>query len=256
MFEERKAQITAAFDAYTAAYDISDVKIRLKYDHTYHVADNCVAIARSLSLPEDGIHLAWTIGMLHDIGRFEQIRRYGTFLDSISVNHAEFGADLLFHGGLIHSFDVPEKDCALIEKAIRCHNRYLLPDELDDSEALFCRIIRDADKVDIFRVNIETGMEAIYNVPEAVLKKESISPAVKNAFMAMQTIDRSLMETTIDHLASHLALAFGLEYPESRSIALRQGYLERLIAFESENQDTIDFLKQAAEILHEFLNVH
>ena len=34
--------------------------------------------------------------MLHDIGRFEQIKRYGTFNDSKSVDHGEFGADLLF----------------------------------------------------------------------------------------------------------------------------------------------------------------
>ena len=42
--------------------------------------------------------------MLHDIGRFEQIRRFGTFNDVQSVDHAEFGADLLFKEGLIRKF--------------------------------------------------------------------------------------------------------------------------------------------------------
>ena len=42
--------------------------------------------------------------MLHDIGRFEQIRRFGTFNDAQSVDHAEFGADLLFKECLIRKF--------------------------------------------------------------------------------------------------------------------------------------------------------
>ena len=254
MTAERKNRIGAAFDAYTAAYDIGDVKIRLKYDHTYRVADNSEKIAASLSLPEGDLLLAWEIGMLHDIGRFEQVRQYGTFLDSLSVNHAEFGADLLFRDGLIARFGIPETNYPLIEKAIRCHNRYLLPEDLSEREGIFCRIIRDADKVDIFRVNVETGMEAIYNVPEEVLKKESVTPAVKTAFLKRHTIDRALMETTIDHLVGHLALAFGLEYKESRRLALQQGYLSRLMAFSSDNPDTAAFLWEAGEILRDFLS--
>ena len=58
---------------YTTA---SDEKIKLKIDHTYRVAGLCQRIAESLGLSEPDVDIAWLLGMLHDIGRFEQIRRF------------------------------------------------------------------------------------------------------------------------------------------------------------------------------------
>ncbi|MCR4787294.1 MAG: HD domain-containing protein, partial [Lachnospiraceae bacterium] len=82
------------FAGYTEGYDSSDPKIKLKIDHTYRVAALCERIANTV--PGVDAELAWLSGMLHDIGRFEQVRRYGTFSDADSVDHAQFGADLLF----------------------------------------------------------------------------------------------------------------------------------------------------------------
>ena len=95
-----KAAVEKAFASYTQNYDPDDPKIKLKINHTYRVADLCERIARTV--PGADTDLAWLMGMLHDIGRFEQVRRYGTFMDAKSVDHAAFGADLLLllvHGG-------------------------------------------------------------------------------------------------------------------------------------------------------------
>ena len=82
-----------AFKIYTDKYDSTDTKIALKIEHTYHVAENALVIAEDLGLPGEDVDLAWFLGLLHDIGRFEQLRQYGTFLDARSVDHAEFRAD-------------------------------------------------------------------------------------------------------------------------------------------------------------------
>ena len=104
-----RKHITDTFAAYTKKYDATDGKIKLKIDHTYRVAEFCEQIAKSIGLCEADVDLAWTIGMLHDIGRFEQVKRYNTFIDSESVDHAQFGADLLFKEGLLAAF-IPEAD--------------------------------------------------------------------------------------------------------------------------------------------------
>ena len=93
----RREEIRDIFDEYVSGYDATDPKIRLKIDHTYRVAGLCERIAESIGADGD---FAWLCGMLHDIGRFEQIRRYDTFVDAVSVDHAQFGADLLFCEGL------------------------------------------------------------------------------------------------------------------------------------------------------------
>ena len=118
------------FEKYVAQYDMSDIKIYLKYEHTQKVAEYCKRIAIWLGLCEEDVEIAWKIGILHDIGRFEQVKRYGTFKDALSVNHAQFGADLLFKEGLIQEFEKNEGRYELIEKAIRYHNCYELPDGL------------------------------------------------------------------------------------------------------------------------------
>ena len=85
-----------AFKEYTDRYDSSRDMIRLKIEHTYRVCGLCQQIARSLELSEEEVDIAWLTGLLHDVGRFEQQRVYGTFIDADSIDHAKYGARILF----------------------------------------------------------------------------------------------------------------------------------------------------------------
>ncbi len=247
-----KDKICTAFKDYVSSYDLQDTKIRLKYVHTGRVAANCEQIARSLVLSPEDVFLAWEIGMLHDIGRFEQLRRYDTFIDADSIDHAAFGADLLFQDGLIRRFEADTSRYIMIETAIRCHSLYRLPEGLDERETMFCQIIRDADKIDIFRANYETGMAALYNVTEKELADSAVTPEVYNAFCEGHAVLRSLKKTPIDHLIGHLSLMFELVYPESRLLAVEQGYLEKLFQFSSRNPETQSILDAAEKKYREF----
>ncbi len=233
-----KNQVRQVFDQYVSAYHVDDPKIRLKIDHTYRVAELCQRIATPAGA--DDLDLAWLCGMLHDIGRFEQVKRYNTFVDAQSVDHAQFGADLLFQEGLIDRFSLslPSEDLRVLEQAIRCHSAYRLPEGLSDRERIYCSILRDADKVDIFRVNCDTPPEQIYNVTTEALKTSAVSEAVKECFYNRTAVLRSLKVTAIDYLVAHLCLTFELVYPVSREIAREQGYVDRLLAFSSDNPDT------------------
>ena len=87
-----RERVKNTFAEYTSGYNATDPKIKLKIDHTYRVAELCELIARDLKLDEYETDVAWLTGMLHDVGRFEQIKRYNTFNDAQSVDHANFGA--------------------------------------------------------------------------------------------------------------------------------------------------------------------
>lgn len=99
-----RERVKNTFAEYTSGYNATDPKIKLKIDHTYRVAELCELIARNLKLDEYETDVAWLTGMLHDVGRFEQIKRYNTFNDAQSVDHANFGANLLFKEGLIDTY--------------------------------------------------------------------------------------------------------------------------------------------------------
>ena len=248
-----RAKVTASFQKYAEHYNLSDVKVKLKYDHTFRVAQNAERIAKSLSLSPDDIDLAWLLGMLHDIGRFEQVRRYGTFQDKSSVNHAALSADILFHDDLIRSFCEDSSEDRLIEKSIRLHNVYRLP-SLPDREYLFCTILRDADKVDILRVNCETPRTEIYDLPEEAFRTSSVTPAVYEDIMNERNVDRTNSTTGIDFILGHISFVYGLVWPESLRMVREQGFLEQLLSFQSDNPDTRQKMDLIREKIHGFID--
>lgn len=275
-----RKNVINAFAEYVRNYDPSDEKIKLKIDHTYRVAGLCQRIAESLGLSEPDVDIAWLLGMLHDIGRFEQIRRFGIFNDVQSVDHAEFGADLLFKEGLIRKFAEGyyeecelassgneeagqaysrqkdcQKDCkedcdegklnseqvkcnegklaGLLELAIRQHNKYRVKEGLTDKELMFCNILRDADKVDIFKVNADIPMEIIYDVTTEELKNGVITKEVLESFYKKETVLKSVRRSAVDHIVGHISLLFELVYKESYRQAKEQGYVYKLLDFKS-----------------------
>ena len=231
--------VTEEFRKYTSAYDLTDRKVLLKVEHTYRVAEFCHRIAGSLSLSEEETDFAWLSGMLHDIGRFEQLRRYHTFMDKNSVNHAELSADLLFREELISRFaklDAEETD--LMDKVIRNHNVYALPEELTERERMFCDILRDADKIDILRVNCETPRTEIYDLPPEAFTDSQITEAVYEDIMSGRNVDRRNSSTGIDYILGHIGFVYGLVFPESFRMVEEQGYLDELLSFRSRQPET------------------
>lgn len=178
--------------------------------------------------------------MLHDIGRFEQIRRYNTFVDAVSVDHAAFGADLLFKDGLLERFttNLSEPQRHLLECSIRNHSAYRIDEGLSDIEATYCNILRDADKLDIFRADCETSAEDIFNVTTEALRNASVSKAVRDCFRNRTAVLRDLKKTPADYVVAHICLVFELVYPISRQIAREEGYVDQRLMFESDNPDT------------------
>lgn len=241
--------ITEQFNNYVSDYDATNPKVALKIAHTYRVADISEKIVTDLGLSDNDRDIAWVIGMLHDIGRFEQIKRFNTFNDMQSVDHAKFGVRLLFDEGLIERFELDESIYSLVRTAIWNHNLYRIEEGLDERTLEFCKIIRDADKVDIFRANYETPMEDIYNTTREVLINEGISDAVYQAFFEGVAIRHSIKETHIDRLVGHLSLVLELEYPISRSILRDSGYLVKLLEFQSKNPLTMKRLADIREYM-------
>lgn len=275
-----RKNVINTFAEYVRNYDPLDEKIKLKIDHTYRVAGMCQRIAESLGLSEPDVDIAWLLGMLHDIGRFEQIRRFGTFNDAQSVDHAEFGADLLFKEGLIRKFaegyyeecelarsgneeaeqiiknnEHHNKDTGLLEMAIRQHNKYRVKEDLTERQRMFCDILRDADKVDIFKVNADIPMEIIYDVTTEELKSGVISKEVLESFYKMKTVLKSVRKSAVDHIVGHISLLFELVYKESYRQAKEQGYVYKLLDFKSDvpevNAEFDDMRKYVDEFLME-----
>lgn len=227
-----------AFAEYVSDYNAEDEKVKLKIEHTARVCELCEAIARASGFSEEETDIAWLTGILHDVGRFEQLRQFGTFNDAQSIDHAAFGADILFHDKRIRDYIEDASEDVLLERAVRYHSAYRLPAELSPREARFAHLLRDADKIDILKVNIVVPLEEIYNVTTKELKGCRVSDAVMQGFFEEHAILRSLKKTPVDHVAGHISLVYELVYPVSYRIVYQQGFLDKLMRFESDLPET------------------
>lgn len=259
-----RKHVEDTFKEYTDRYDSTDTKIKLKIDHTYRVAKISEEIATSLRLSREDIELAWLIGMLHDIGRFEQVRRYNTFSDADSIDHAIFGAQLLFEENLLDDYlgqevrispDEDTKDrLDTLKIAIYNHSAYKIAQGLTDRQVMFCNIIRDADKIDILRVNSVLPLEEIYNVSTKELKEAQVTKEVLDAFYEEHAVLRKLKKAPVDHVVGHISLVYELVYEKSYEILSDQGYIYKLMGFTSDNDKTNEVFSEIRAHMNEFLS--
>lgn len=257
-----------AFDGYVADYDATNPRIKLKIDHTYRVAALCDRISAAAGLSSRDIDLAWLCGMLHDIGRFEQVRRFDTFNDSASVSHAALGVEILFEDGLLAKFlppcpaaqtthqgeSAPHSDVEILRTAIETHSDFRLPGDLEPRTRTFCDILRDADKIDILKASCLEPPEAIFGSPEDQMRTSPISPAVRNAFYEHRTVLKSERAHPIDYLISYACFVFELVYHQSALIAREQGHVFELLSYRSDNPDTDSQLAQMREHMRSWLD--
>lgn len=250
MLEINKKHLVSVFENYVSNYDVSNIRIKLKFDHTLRVADVCERIARSLDLTDFEISYCWVMGLLHDIARFEQVKQYNTFKDNLSFPHAIYGCDLLFKERLIDQFfpNAGDFDFSLLEKAIRCHSDYVVPENYNKIEHLFSDILRDADKIDIIKVITETPMEVIFGASKEVVEQQTFTSAILDEFKKHRTIPRSIGKKNIDYYPGFASFVFELVLPESKKILVEQGYIFKFLDdFHFQNLETqkdIEFIKQ------------
>lgn len=249
--EMNKQLILTRFREYVETFSGVDQGVPLKYLHSLRVSGLCRQIARSLSLSGQDVELAWAIGLLHDIGRFEQLRRYHTFIDYQSMDHAQYGVHYLFEEGHIRDFIASDEEDEVIRAAVREHNVYRIRPDLTGRQALYARIVRDADKIDIFRVYVmylENHLN-VWNVDWADLPHQSISDAVMAQARARQLVRTRDKKTFIDYYVGMLCFYFDLSFAKSREITWQQGNYRKLLGFHSLNPDTEGKLEEIRKMV-------
>lgn len=140
----------AKFKEYVNSFDMSNEKISNKYFHSLRVMEIANHLALSLNFNEEEIYISNLIGLLHDIGRFEQARDYDTFVDAISIDHGDLGYEIL-KSGLVNEFTDDERIKKIILISTKNHNKLKIENGLTEEEIKFCKLIRDADKLDILK---------------------------------------------------------------------------------------------------------
>ena len=244
------------FKEYLKYYDLDDNNIKLKIKHTYEVVDKSEYLATNIGLDEEDINLAMLIALLHDIGRFEQVKQEKSFIDGEQSDHANYGVNILFEDNLIESFVKDRKYDNIIKKAIYNHNKYEIEEGLNEQELLQCKIVRDADKLDNFRVKETEKLENVYpgTYNAETINYETISDKIYEDFMNYKCIKIEDRKTQIDYWISIIAFIFDLNFNESKLYIKEKNYIDILIdRIEYKNTETIEKMENIRSCAKEYL---
>ena len=216
------------FKKYVEKYDINNPKIKLKIAHIERTSEIARKMAESLELSKEDVELAELIGLLHDIGRFEQVKRYGTFVDYLSENHAKLGVDILFKDGLIRNFIEEDRYDRIIELAIINHNRDNkdITKDINDKEKLHIKLIRDSDKTDILYILTFEDEKSVWESEK--LEEEKITDEIYREFVENHNIIYRNRKTHADTLVCHFAYAFDFNFNYGLKYVLDNKYYDKL----------------------------
>lgn len=243
------------FIKYTNNFDILNSNIKRKQEHSLRVMNLSKDIATSLDLNNEKVEISCIIGLLHDIARFRQYTEFKTFNDLLSFDHGDKGVEILKNNNYIRNFTIDNRYDNVIYTAIRNHNKYKIEDNLDSDTSMFCKIIRDADKIDI----IYEAINYFFVSEENLIESSIISEEVLNQFKNKMTIKKNKTSeiTNIDRLITIIALIFDLNYKISFKIINDNNYINLLIdRFNYKNIDTKKKMEQVREIANNYIISH
>lgn len=244
------------FHEYVAEYP-NVPRIKLKEEHIIRVMQISINLAKQLKLSKEDVKLAGLIGLMHDIGRFEQAKVYDTFDDKVSINHAVYSSMQLFEKGLIRRFIQDDTYDYIIKKAVENHNKFQIEEGLDERTLLHCKIIRDSDKCDIYEQIIQSDAKLVFDGP---YNKENVfEKKVLDDFYHYKGINSADMKTVLDDYVRKAAFAYGLYFKESLYYIKERDYTNRLTkkfeeTFEFVNENTKKEIKKINNFANEYID--
>lgn len=235
---------------------IDNPRVQMKVGHIIRVAENCKKLATNLKLTEEQIQLAELIGLLHDIGRFEQYK----ILDENKkekFDHGEAGVEVLKKDNYIRKYIEEDTYDDIIYAAVYEHNKYQLSEGLSQEKELFCKIIRDADKLDL----IYEGAVIYWEEPERMKQVEEgrLSEKMLEDVYQKRLADGRNKISETDQILRFASYVFDINFSYSFKVLQENEYVSKMIdKFHYQIPETKDQMMRVKKIVNEYIvdNIH
>jgi len=218
--------------AYMKSFYTDDAEVMrgilVKENHTGYVTSNCVELAKNLNLDAHDVELAEIIGLFHDVGRFYQYQTYKTFNDADSEDHAALAFKVI--DNLEFFKELSAEDYDLIHFAIKNHNKRTIEKTDDARKILFAKIIRDADKLDIYRaLEPYFAQESVDKMPTFVKSRApGISPDFLEKFVRGEQVNYNEIRTYGDRKLVRLMWIYDINFKWTMKKIVERGYIDKI----------------------------
>lgn len=241
---------STSFNAYLDSFkDLNENQLRnynIKRDHSFRVADISLLLAEKLGLNEAQTEIVYLAALFHDIGRFKQLAEFDTFNDEKSVDHAEYSIKVLKDEIIFENLGFGNEE--IIYKAIINHNKYKIQEGLTENELLYARLLRDADKLDIYKV-LSDYYANRSNTPNHTLtwnmpKGNSVTGAVAKEILAGKLVSKRNLHSEVDVKIMQLSWVYDINFKPSFEYLLKNRYLEKIYNTLPKNDVVIEIYRK------------
>lgn len=223
------------FNSYVKSFQFNNIDQQeafdIKISHSFRVQKIMQFLSKKLKWSEIDINIAEIVGILHDLARFEQYSSFNTFDDSKSFDHGDFAVKLIQKHHLIDK--LPPFQQKTIILSVQNHNKKEIPNELSIYESKFVKLIRDADKLDIFHFVCPYYLKDLPDLPSKIKlswpHKPKISSNVVNSFLQEEKVDFSKIQFVNDFKIAQLAWIYDFNYYATLDYFIKHSYGEIII---------------------------
>lgn len=244
--------------AYMKSFYTDDAEVQngivIKEKHTGYVTANCIELAKFLNLSKHDVELAEIIGLFHDVGRFYQYQEYKTFNDAQSEDHAELALKVIDKLDFFNELD--KNDLDVMKFAIQNHNKKTIAPIDDERKILFAKILRDADKLDIYRV-LEPyfKQENADKMPNFITGREPhISPDFIQNFVDGEQADFYKIRTNGDRKIVRLMWIYDVNFKWTMKKIVERGYIDKIVENLPMDENVAKGVKRLRQHVEKFLN--
>lgn len=240
------------FIKYVDNYDLTKEMISLKKKHSLRVMEVATKIAQKENFTEEEVEVATLIGLLHDIARFRQYTEYQTFKDAQSFDHGDIAVEILEKDDYLRKFIETNKYDDIIKLAIKNHNKFAIEDGLTDEQNKFAKLIRDADKLDIFFI----ASEVLWKNEKEKMENFIINPEIKQNLNEQKMIKNNQYAKIeyADSILRMLGYMFDVNFKSSFKIIKEENYIDRMVTrFKFKDEYTQKEMLNAGKQMNQYI---
>jgi putative nucleotidyltransferase with HDIG domain len=229
------------YNNYTKNFDFNSKGIKVKYEHSLKVYENSLDFIKNNNFSENDNELIKFIALFHDIGRFEQYEKYNTFNDNISIDHGKLGCDILLDNNILNDFN--DEEIIIILKSIYNHNKLNIDNNLTERQLLHTKIIRDLDKLDIYRVYLEYYKN----------KPDKLRTDYYNLLINGNKIDYNTAKNSVDYAILKLSWIYDINFNYTLIKIKENNYIDKLFESVLDDPLKINLKNKLIKDLNEFI---